>query len=358
MKRTTIIFSLVALTVCGCHDAKEEKQPSQQGNLPEGVVATTATVEEQALCETLTLSGRVACDERLLRKLYIPCTGKIGGISVETGDKVRRGQVLATVSSQDAATHEKELRDAESGLRVAERELRTAEDLYASQMLSERELAAAREEVVRLRAEWERLQQVAGINGYQGGSTATITSPIDGYVTAKSVYNSCYVDETNNDTPAFEIADLSRVWVVADVYENDLARLREGAAATVTTLAWKDETFHGRIDKVYNVIDSESKTMKVRIALPNPDGKLVPGIFASVCVSIPSSQPTALTVPAQSIIFDGGRHYVVVQRGPSLEHREIDVLQTTDTLAWVCGDLRPGEEVVCKNALLVFNQTK
>ena len=346
-----ILCSLLILTACGNHEARDEKPAAK-------TIVKTATVEEQPVSTTLTLNGRVACDEGLLRKLYIPCTGKVTGIRVEIGDRVRRGQVLATLNSQDAASYHKELRDAESQLRVAERELRTAEDLYASAMLSDRELATAREQVVRLKGEHERLQSVAHINGYQGGAVASITSPINGYVTAKSVYNSCYVDETNNDTPAFEIADLSRVWIVADVYENDLSRIREGAAVTVTTLAWPGEAFHGRIDKACNVFDSESKTMKVRITLPNPDGKLVPGLFANVSVAVASACTTALTVPSASIIFEDGQHYVVLRHDQSYERRPVNILQSNDTITWIAGNLHRGDCVVSQNALLVFEKVK
>ena len=325
----TILCAMTLLVAfCACGDKAEQTAP------PADTVLKTAPVAETPLSEELSLSGRVVCDEGLLRKLYIPCTGIISDIRVEIGDRVSRGQVLVTVHSQDAASYQKELSDAESQLRVAERELRMAQDLHESGMLSDKELAAANEDVVRLKVERERLQAVAHINGYHGGSRASIASPIHGYVTAKSVYNNGYVDETNNDTPAFEIADMSRVWVVADVYENDLSRVHEGASVRVTTLAWKDDVFTGKIDKIYHVLDDESKTMKVRITLDNPDGKLVPGIYACVQVSVPSTKPVALTVPSQSVVF---------------EH---------DTTTWVSGSLRRGEQVVCQNALLVFNDLK
>ena len=348
-----VTCTVVVLAACISCEHKELREAP-----PEDAPVTLAEVAERPLCEELTLNGRVACDERLLRKLYIPCTGVISEVRVETGDEVRRGQVLAVMSSQNAAAYQKELSDAASHLRVAERELLTAQELYESDMLSERELATAREEVVRLRAEHERLQSVAGINSYQGGASATIVAPISGRVTAKNVYSNFYVDETNNDMPAFEIADMSRVWIVADVYENDLPKVHEGADVTVTTLAWPDEVFAGQIDKVYHVIDPESKTMKVRITLTNPEGKLVPGIFASVRVSLPSPQPRALTVPSASIIFEDGCNYVVVKHGLSYALRPIEVLHATDTLAWVSGSLHPGEQVGCQNALLVFNDIK
>lgn len=350
--KTTICATalLMALGACGGKEARWTP--------PADTVIRTAPVNERPLCEELLLNGRVTCDEGLLRKLYIPCTGKISGIRVEVGDRVGKGEVLATMNSQDAASCQQELNDTESQLRVAERALSMAQDLHAGGMLSDKELAAADEEVVRLQGARERLQAVAHINGYDGGSQARIISPIDGYVTARRVYNNGYVDEANNDTPAFEIADMSRVWVVADVYENDLSRVREGAAVRVTTLAWKDEAFVGKIDKIYHVLDDESKTMKVRVTLDNPDGKLVPGIFACVQVSVPSARPVALTVPSGSVVFEHGSHYVVVRRGKAFERRKVEVLSANDTVAWVSGSLHCGEQVVSHNALLVFNDLK
>jgi cobalt-zinc-cadmium efflux system membrane fusion protein len=114
-----------------------------------------------------------------------------------------------------------------------------------------------------------------------------LRSPISGYVTAKNIYNDSYVgpEDSGDGGEALEIANLSRVWVIADVYESDIAKIHQGAAVTVTTMVYDGEVFHGHIDKVYQVLDSESKTMKVRITLDNARGLLRPGMFATVHVS-------------------------------------------------------------------------
>lgn len=353
MKRCIVLLGLVVAILSSCGAGCDERGDERLNS-----VVKTSNVEFGVIEEELLLNAKVTCNERSMRKIYIPCTGKIGDVAVEVGDRVKRGELLAVVSSQDAASYRKELSDAESGLRVAERNLITASELFEHGMLSERDYNEASEEVVRLKAEHERLKAVANINGYHGSATANILAPISGYVMTKSVYNDSYIDDTNNDLPAFEIADISEVWVVADVYENDIAKVHEGANVKVSTLAWPGVMFDGKIDKRFNMIDPESKTMKIRVVLKNPEERLIPGIFASVHVAIESTRMESLKVPSESVVFENGQNYVMLKRGSSFQAIPVDVLRMDRVTTWIEGDLKRGDEVATQNALLVFNDIK
>lgn len=184
-----------------------------------------------------------------------------------------------------------------------------------------------------------------------------LRSPISGYVTVKKVYDDSYVSpDGEGGGEALEIDNLSRVWVIADVYESDIAKIHQGAPVTVTTMAYDGEVFSGRIDKVYNVLDSESKTMKVRITLDNARGLLRPGMFATVHVSTHGGGRSLCRVPAKAIVFDGGADYVVVADGRRHYRRQpVTTEHVGSDYAYVLSGLRAGEQVVNKNALLVFN---
>ena len=351
-----MLFLAGLLSLASCSPKAKKAQPYSYGSLRNEVVETTA-VTTGSYSDELTLNGDVSCDESLVRKLFIPCSGRVSGLSVEVGDAVRRGQCLAVIHSEEAADYNKGLADANAQIKMAERDYQMKQDMHRSGMVSDKEVAEAREQLLMARSERSRLSAVAGINGFGGKATAVLRSPISGYVTAKNIYNDSYVGQDSGDGgEALEIANLSRVWVIADVYESDIARIRQGAPVTVTTMAYDDVTFRGYIDKVYRVLDSESKTMKVRITLENRRGLLRPGMFATVHVSTGKGGKTSCRVPAKAIVFDGGTDYVVVAEVKDRYRRQpVRTEHVGSDYAYVVSGLHAGEKVVSKNALLVFN---
>ena len=230
MKTYTMIFAGM-LTLASCSSR------SQQTDSEEALQCDVAT-ETARLCEIddeLVLNGNVACDETCLRKVFIPCTGRVTELKVEVGDKVSRGQQLAVIKSEGAADYRKSISDADAEIRMAERWYAMQQDLLGSGMASDKDVEEARERVMTAKAERRRLNDVASINGFGNGANASLIAPISGYVICKHIYNDSYVSDDNNDEAAIEIADLRRVWVIADVYESDIAKIRAGAPVSVTT---------------------------------------------------------------------------------------------------------------------------
>lgn len=351
---TTILTGLSLLTACNNKNqqANAEKQLTA---IEKGMVTATEIVQMRSIDDELMLNGDVACDEALLRKVFVPCTGKVSDLAVEIGDKVTRGQQLATIHSEGAADFRKSMDDADAEIRMAQRQYTMQQDLHTSGMASDKDVEEARERVVIAQAERQRLCDIANINGYNNKANATLIAPISGYVIAKRFYNDSYVSEDNNDEAAIEIVDLSRVWVIADVYESDIAKIKQGAETAVTTMAYPDVVFRGKIDKVYSVLDSESKTMKVRINLDNPEGMLRPGMFASVGVSLSPNGKCMPAVPPSAVIFDNGKDYVMVTSEGRYERREVSVAHASAEYSFITSGVKAGEEVITKNALLHFN---
>jgi cobalt-zinc-cadmium efflux system membrane fusion protein len=316
----------------------------------------TEMVELYEMDDELVLNGNVVCDETCLCKVFVPCTGRVTDLKVEVGDKVSSGQLLAVIKSEGAADYRKSISDADAEIRMAERWFAMQQDLRGSGMASDKDVEEARERVMTAHAERLRLNDVASINGFGDGANASLMAPISGYVICKRIYNNSYVSDDNNDEAAIEIADLRKVWVIADVYESDIAKIRAGAPVSVTTMAYPNETSYGKIDKVYSVLDRESKTMKVRVCLDNPDGKLKPGIFANVRMSLSQQGLRMPAVPAKAVIFLSGKEYVMVQTGEGrYERREVSVAHTSSDRSFISSGLTAGEKVVTQNALLYFN---
>lgn len=349
MKYLHVIFAGVLLSSCS---EKKIEEAKLMGDYPSPVTTEVITGEMRG---ELVLNGDIACDESKLAKIFVPCTGKIQQIKVEIGDPVTKGQNLATVFSTDAAEHVKQMSEVNAQIRVAERNLSQLEDMYAVRMATEKDIQEAREALIILRAELERLERVAQVNGYSKMSTASLISPISGFVVAKTVFNDSYIDATNNDTPAFEIADVSTVWVMADVYESDIWKVHAGDSVAVSVAAYPNEKFFGVINKVYNILDNVSKTMKVRICLNNKNGLLKPGMFASVHIAISGDSRQMLQVPTASIVFENGHDYVVVcGEEKHLRRQQVKIAGYNDNVAFISSGINKGDMVVSENALMIF----
>lgn len=348
-----IYIIVITLAIVSCRSNNNAPQKSNKDSLKQ--VISTTTVKEKPMDDELLLNGNISCDESLMGKVFVPCTGRVNGIHVEVGDHVVRGQALAVVHSTEAAENTQNLSDAHAQLRVAIRELQMKKDMQTSGMASDKDVAEARAQVSLLKAQLNRLAIVSGINNYHQGSNAILRSPISGFIISKSIYNDSYVDESSNDTPAFEVADISRVWVIANVYESDIAKIHQGSNVYVTTTAYPDKIFTGRINKIYSMIDEDSKTMKVCITLSNPSGLLKPGMFASVHVSLQEQIHVALCVPAESVIFENGNDYVIVKHGSTYQRQQVTPIHNTGRYIWISSGVKPNDIVVCKNALLMYN---
>ncbi len=358
MMEKNYICVLAGIFICLSCSTRDKQSAREQhlDVLEKSHVVALSTAKMRTVDDELVLNGTVTCDESLLRKIFVPCTGKVTHLRVEIGDRVSAGQLLAVVHSEEAADYRKGLNEADAEIRLAQRDYRMQSDMHQSGMASDKDVAAARERVLVAKAERQRLQEVASINGYGRRSDAVLTSPISGYVIDKRIYNDSYVSDQTNDDPAIEIADLKRVWIIADVYESDIAKVHPQAAVRVTTMAYPGEVFLGRVDKVYSVLDSESKTMKVRICLDNPRGFLKPGMFASVQVRLSVSGRSLCAVPSSAVIFENGHDYVMVKQNPhEFRRREVKVVHTAGGYSYLAAGLLPDEKVVSKNALLYFN---
>ena len=157
----------------------------------------------------------------------------------------------------------------------------------------------------------------------------------------------------------FTISGLDNVWVMADVYESDISRVGEGAAVRITTLAYRDREFTGTVDKVYNMLDSESKTMSIRVKLKNEDYLLKPGMFTNVYVQTDANGKVMPRVEARAVIFENGRHFVVgIGSDNVLQTREVTVFKQTDKYCLLETGLKEGDRIIDRNALLVYNALK
>jgi Cu(I)/Ag(I) efflux system membrane fusion protein len=255
----------------------------------------TAQVERRVIDAAVQAVGRIELDERGTHEVAPRFEGWIERLHVSaTGDPVRKGQPLFTVYSPELAATREELAIAERLLARAAKSDATA-------------TASAQRTVDAARARLNNWQAV----GAPDGSRVVVRSPVDGIVLEKAAV------EGMRFTPGmavYRIANLSTVWVLADIYEQDLARLTRGQKARVSVDAFPGRHFDARITYVYPVLNAATRTNTVRLELANTDRLLQPGMFAQVEIFTAGDTPR-LTVPASALIDDGQRRTVLVALG-------------------------------------------
>jgi cobalt-zinc-cadmium efflux system membrane fusion protein len=310
----------------------------------------TAPVQEENVAEIIKLNGKIQANEDHQAKVYALVSGKIKSVNVALGDKVQKGQLLAVLQSMEVAGMSNDLTLAESNVAMTKKNLETTKDLYQGNLATEREYTNAQVDYNKALSELNRAKQVSAITGGKNASYE-LEAPLTGYVIERNITGNSEV-RSDNSNPLFVVADLSTVWIIANVYESDIDRIHTGDAVQVTTLANPNAPYEGKIDKIYNVLDPATRTMKVRISMTNTNTELKPEMFVTVKVN---GQPASsmLTIPSQAIVLDNSKNYVVVKDTTGLHIKEIQLIKRVDEKAYIQG-LTAGENVVTNSQVFIY----
>jgi membrane fusion protein, heavy metal efflux system len=350
-----IVTILVLITLMSCN--KDENKPVETNfSLTETLSREKelAEVTIQTVESEITLTGKISFDEDKVARVFPLAGGFVRDLNVELGDYVKKGQTMAIIRSPEIAGFTREGVAAESQVRMAEKNAQVATELYKSGNISEVELINSQKELENAKGELARIQAVLDMYGAGTGSTYPIKSPVSGVIVSKNIALNMEL-RTEDISPVFIVGNLDEVWVMANIYESDITKIKEGYDAEVTTISYPDKVFHGKIDKIFNLIDVESKVVKARVTLKNDNFELKPEMFANVKVKY--QEPVKkLTIPAEALIFDKSRYFVMVYKSDNdIETREVSVYKDTGNLIYIDSGLKQGEKVMTKFQLLVYD---
>lgn len=296
--------------------------------------------------------GRVAFDETRASRLGSPVLGRVQRVYVELGQHVEAGAPVVAVVSPALAELRAELTRATVVQAAARVSLERVQKLVDTGVIPVKEYLAIKREAAEADLAVELAQQkLASLHVLpEGDSTFLLTAPRDGVVVELNVAVGQEVDASTGSLVA--IADLSTVWVVADLFETDVEGLEPGMAAKVRV---GSAEYEGVVAQVFAVVDRERHTVPVRVKLENRDGKLRPNAYAQLRFFRPL--PAQVAVPASAVLTDGARSYVYVQteRGV-LRRRNIVAGPVQDGLVPVKEGLAVGEQVVVRGGILLDNQ--
>jgi cobalt-zinc-cadmium efflux system membrane fusion protein len=319
---------------------------------PQWAVIKVAPAEAAEPHWTDPVPGRIVFDEGRASRLGTPLAGRVTNIAVDRGQRVKSGAPLYTIASPSLADMRTDREKAIVERNTAKLNLDRTQALVDAQSLPGKELVAAKQQLAEAELAVQLSEQkLASLRVSGAGEAAfTVTAPRDGVVVEKNLSVGQEVDTTSGTVMA--IADLSFVWVVADLFEGDVGSLTAGAKAKVSV---GDTELEGVIDQVSAVVDPERHTVPVRVKLANPEGVLRPNAYAQIRFFDPTKAMVAL--PAEAVMSDGAKSYVYIQdKDKAFVHRDVTVGSPSGGKVPVLAGLKPQDAVVVQGAILLDNQ--
>ena len=307
-----------------------------------------AAVKQTLLSATVRTTGVVRYDETRQTDVNVKLDGWIRDLYVDyTGQAVQRGERLFTLYSPELLATQNEFLLA----------LKNREQMQASQVADAREYAERLVDAARQRlALWDLSpEQIATIEQTrQPLSAVTFTAPANGFVVEKQAVRGMHVMPGQT---LYKIADVSVVWIEADVYEQDIASLRVGAPATVMLDAYPGQNFAGRAIYIYPYVEEKSRTAKVRMQFANPGGRLKPGMFAHV--ELRGAAVSGLTIPADALLDSGKEQIVFVAEGEGIfSPRQVTAGRRTADEVEITKGLKEGEQVATGAAFFLDSESQ
>ncbi len=321
---------------------------------PEQFPLATAAAHDSA--SQLTVTGTVAPDITRSVPVISIATGRVVELHARLGDTVKKGQLLLRVQSADLSTAFSDYRKAVADAKLARIQFERAKLLYDKGAISLNDFQTAEDVENKAQVDventTERLRVLGGSVDHPA-AILDIRAPVSGVITDQQVTNAAGVAGLGSPNP-FTISDLSYVWIVCDVYENDLPNVHVGETAEVRLNAYPNQVFTGRINNVLPVLDPTLRTAKVRIEVRNP-GLMRVGMFVTATFHGQKKETHAL-VPATAILHLHDRNWVYVPAGDK-KFRRVEVVDgqmLAGNMQEVISGIKPGVQVV-QNALVFQN---
>jgi len=371
---SVVALALLCLTACGKGD---QPANSDAATPPHGKTRTlpqdatprveTGVVDYGGMQQDLSLSGKIAYGEDRYSKISSPLQGRVVEVRAHLGDRVKAGAVLLVIDSPDIAQAYSEYVKEDSDLQYATRSHELAKDLYSNKALPLKDLKQAENELVKARAEFRRAKERLlslrvpaeelnkPLDKQQITSRFEMKSPLTGIVVERVVTPGQSVGGDANQV-LFTVADLDMLQVVADVYERDLALVKEGQFAKVKVEAYPEVDFPATVASVGDVVDPASRTIKLRAWVNNQDHRLKPEMFARLHIQV-GDATKILVVPKEAVLESDGKQFVFVVEEPNRYVRhEVKVSNFTPDQMRVLEGLTPGQRIVTKGAVLIKGQ--
>lgn len=362
MIRNLYFLTACSLVISSCGSQPDQQsvivQPEAEFCLNEQLKETTKIVPviQREIHEQLTLPGKVEYNENDLVAFKSLVGGMVEKVSFELGDYVQQGQVLAVVKSNEVMELMQQKRSHENQIALSRKQIAIKKELLADGMASQTEVTELEYELQSAQIEIDKINATLTLFRAVGNSQFQILAPKPGYIVQKNLSAGQSIQPDTDDN-LFSISNLKQVWVMVNIYANNLRYVNKGDAVKLRTAAFPDLVYRGNIDKIYNVFDDDEHVIKARVVLDNQDLKLMPGLSVDVIIDKQNVMGSAFAIPSNAKIFENNKEYVVVYtKNCKIEIRRIETIAENEEYTFVAETFAPDEQVIVQNALIIYEQ--
>lgn len=335
----------------GTHQEEKGLKLSEEELRAAGV--KTGTLVAETLPDQVVLTATIRANQDRIAHVAPRVPARIVKVNAKLGEKVKKGQVLALLDSIELGEAHSALRQAQSQFELAKSDFERAQRLKDEEIIPEKDYLRARSEHQKARASLRaaedklRLLDVAHDESERGeASVFPLNAPFAGSVIEK---DAVLGELARPDKSIFTVADLSTLWIEANLFEKDLGRVKVGAPAVVTLHAYPGEAFKGRLTYISSTVDKETRAVQARIEVPNSDGRLKPEMFATAAIDAPTRRE-ALALPQEAVLLVDGQPTAFVREHGGFEPRAVELGDRVGARVLVRNGLKPGDEVVVQGA--------
>ncbi len=365
---TKLLFSLLALAVLSActksvaDPRANETPPTTVEPAPDPSVIsidkpdrfTTVPVVTKSEVDQLQANGVIAPDVNRTVPVNALTSGRVTALKVRLGDDVQKDQVLLTMTSPDLTQAISDYRKFQASEQLAKRQLERAQTLYQHGAIPQKDLEVAEDAYKHAQVDTQSTEERIKILGGDPRNTSgvlEVRAPVAGTIVDQQVNPAAGIKSLDNSPNLFTIADLSQVWVLCDVWENNLPQVHVGDRADIELAAYPNRRFRGRVENISKVLDPNTRTAKVRIELPNENGIMRPNMFA-VAHFVSQGAHTRAVVPVSAVLRLQDRYWVFMKVADGRFRRtEVQVGPVNpDGTQQILSGLQAGAEVI-KDAL-------
>lgn len=308
-------------------------------------------LELQERSEQLIVTATIQPNQDKLAHVGPRVPGRVVKVNANLGDKVKPGQTLAMLDSIELGEARSSYVQAASEAAVTQAGFERAQRLHADNIIPEKDYLRARAEHEKSRASLHAASDKLSMMGVDpeklSGSVFHLVAPFAGTIIEKKAVLG---EIATPDKSLFTVADLSVLWIETDLFEKDLGKVKVGAQASVTASAYPGEIFKGRLTYISSTMNKETRTIKARVEVPNPDGRLKPEMFASAAINTTGASAKALIVPEDAVLLLQGQPTVFVAERGGFEPRAVEVGERAQGYAVLKSGVVAGESVVMSGA--------
>jgi cobalt-zinc-cadmium efflux system membrane fusion protein len=314
--------------------------------------------------------GKIETNPNLVSRVALPLTGRVSAVLVKLGDSVKRGEPILTLEAPDADAAvsaylqgQAAISQAKANLNKAQSDYDRTTDLFSHNAIAKKDVLTAENALAQSKAaletaeanleQFDRKLRLLGLQPDKFGQKVTVTAPISGKILEMSVAPGEYRNDTN--TPFLTIADLSTVWVSSDVPESAIRFIEVGERIDVELTAYPGETFHGRVTRIADTVDPQTRTIKVRAEMDNSKGKLRPEMYGTIRHT--DSMRTLPVVPAGAVTQGDGKTIVWVERAEGrFQPVQVKTGEREGADLPILSGLQAGARIVTDGAMLLRAQ--